>query len=62
VEKGDPGVSMGIYTTVLFALGLAERIGGLADAGTDAVGLELEDERLPKRIRRQRKSKSPYSG
>jgi len=54
VEKGDTGVSMGIYATVLFALGLEERLGDLADAKTDAVGLALEEERLPQRIRRTR--------
>lgn len=31
VEKGDPGVGLGTYATVLFVLGLAERLGELAD-------------------------------
>jgi DNA-binding XRE family transcriptional regulator len=57
VEKGLPGVAMGAYATVLFVLGLADRIGALADAGTDSVGLRLEEERLPQRIRRPRKPK-----
>lgn len=56
VEKGEPGVSIGIYATVLFALGLVDRIAGLAEPSTDIVGLELEEERLPQRIRRPRKS------
>lgn len=51
VERGDPGVSMGIYATVLFVLGLAERLGDLADRGADAVGAALEDEQLPRRVR-----------
>lgn len=55
VEKGEPGVSMGIYATVLFVLGLSEGVGDLADARTDAVGLQLEEERLPKRIRQPRR-------
>jgi transcriptional regulator with XRE-family HTH domain len=58
VERGDAGVSMGIYATVLFVLGLADRIGQLADPGTDALGLALEDERLPKRIRTPHKATS----
>ena len=58
VEKGDPGVSLGIYATVLFVLGLSGRIGDLADIRTDTVGLDLEEERLPQRIRRPRRSKS----
>jgi hypothetical protein len=51
VEKGDPNVAAGIYATVLFVLGLADRIGDLADPRHDAIGLRLEEERLPKRIR-----------
>jgi len=35
VEKGEPGVSLGAYATVLFVLGFAERLGDLADPGTD---------------------------
>jgi len=57
VEKGEPTVSMGIYATVLFVLGMADRVGDLADRRDDAVGLELEEERLPQRIRKPRKDK-----
>ena len=58
IEKGDPGVGMGIYATVLFVLGMAERLAELADPKTDAVGLQLEEEHLPQRIRiRARKHK-----
>jgi len=52
VEKGDPGVSMGIYARVLFVLGMAERLAELADVRFDTLGLELEEEALPQRIRR----------
>ena len=51
VEKGDPTVALGIYATVLFVLGLVDRVGELADARNDATGLQLEEELLPKRIR-----------
>ncbi len=51
VEQGDPGVSLGVYATVLFILGLSERLADLADAGTDGLGLQLEEQRLPKRVR-----------
>lgn len=61
VEKGDPGVSLGIYATVLYVLGMAERLSDLADAKTDIVGLALEDERLPKRIRTPRKLRNEMS-
>jgi transcriptional regulator with XRE-family HTH domain len=51
VEQGDPGVSVGVYATVLFILGLSQRIADLADISTDSVGLQLDEERLPKRVR-----------
>jgi transcriptional regulator with XRE-family HTH domain len=51
VEQGAAGVSMGIYATVLFVLGVGERIGQLADPRSDDVGRALETERLPRRVR-----------
>ncbi len=51
VEKGDPGVSIGIYVTVLFILGFIDRIADLADVKNDIIGMDLEEELLPKRIR-----------
>ena len=56
IEKGDPGVSLGKYAMTLFVLGLSDRLADLADVRTDATGLELDEERLPQRIR-QRKVK-----
>ncbi len=58
VEKGDPGVSMGIYASVLFVLGMADRLGDVIDAARDPVGLSLEEERLPRRIRAVRPTSS----
>lgn len=55
VEQGAPGVSLGTYATVLFVLGLEERIAELADPRNDTVGLDLETEALPKRIRGRRR-------
>lgn len=57
IEKGNPGVSLGIYATVLFVLGLSERLGSLADVRSDTVGLDLETESLPKRIRHPRSAR-----
>lgn len=57
VEKGDPGVSLGTYATVLFILGLVSRLEELVDVKNDALGLQLDDERLPKRVRRMRSRK-----
>lgn len=58
VEKGDPSVALGIYATVLFVLGLVDRLGELADARNDPTGLQLEEEHLPKRIRAPKPRKS----
>lgn len=58
VERGDPKVSIGIYATVLFVLGMADRLAELADASSDSLGLALEEEQLPKRINSKRYSKS----
>ena len=57
IEKGDPGVALGIYATVLFVMGMVERLADLADPKDDAVGLQLEEEHLPQRIRGARKPK-----
>jgi hypothetical protein len=51
VERGDPSVALGIYATVLFALGLIDKLGAVAAVEGDTVGLALEEERLPKRVR-----------
>lgn len=50
-EKGDENVSMGTYVTILFVLGMIDRVSNLADAGEDLLGRQLDEERLPKRIR-----------
>ena len=55
VERGDPGVSIGIYATVIFALGMTERLAALVDASADRLGVMLEDEQLPKRVRGARR-------
>jgi hypothetical protein len=57
IEKGDPGVAMGLYATVLFVMGMVERLADIADLKEDAVGLQLEEEQLPQRIRIPSKSK-----
>lgn len=51
IEKGDEGVSIGAYAKVLFVLGMIDRLAELVDSASDELGLELEVENLPKRIR-----------
>lgn len=55
IEKGDEGVSMGSYARVLFTMGMVDRLADLADVTKDKLGLLLQDEHLPKRIRLSRK-------
>ena len=50
LERGDPSVSMGIYATVLSILGLIEGLGDVADRRTDTLGLDIEEDRLPKKV------------
>lgn len=55
IEKGEPGVAIGSYAIVLFVMGMTDRLADLADPRNDAIGLQLEEEHLPQRIRRPRK-------
>ena len=51
IEQGDPTTSIGGYAAVLFVLGMTERLHDLADASHDLTGRQLEEERLPQRVR-----------
>jgi len=57
VEKGDPTVSMGIYATVLALLGLIDGLGQAADRSMDSLGLDIEEDRLPKKVQPRRRKK-----
>lgn len=54
LEEGDAGVSIGTLAMVLLALGELDRVGSLLDLAADDVGLLLEREALPKRVRGKR--------
>ena len=62
VERGEPGVSIASYATVLYVLGMADRLGDLAASKNDPVGLRLEEENLPQRIRVTRKKRERPRG
>lgn len=53
-EKGDNSVSIGVYASMLFVLGLIDRLAEVASVQNDEVGIALEEEQLPKRIRLKR--------
>src|SRR5688572_15006784 len=51
VEKGDPTVALGTYAMTLFVLGFGNAFGDIVDARRDELGLMLDEQRLPKRVR-----------
>jgi transcriptional regulator with XRE-family HTH domain len=51
VEKGDPTVRLGVYAMALFVLGFGAAFSDVADPRRDDVGMMLDEERLPKRVR-----------
>lgn len=51
IEQGDPTVAMGAYVMVLFALGFGNALSDLIDSSRDNLGLQLDEEHLPKRVR-----------
>lgn len=58
IEAGDPGVGMGIYASVLQALGLLDGLSRVADISNDEVGQKLSSAALPQRVRLKR-TKAP---
>jgi DNA-binding XRE family transcriptional regulator len=57
IEKGDEGVSLGAYARILFIMRMIQQLAELAEPKFDELGLGLEAENLPKRIRIPRKPK-----
>jgi len=62
IERGDPGVAIGFYASVLFVLDLSDRLGEIVDASTDELGLSLAAQELPQRIRWPRRPPGVSSG
>ena len=62
IEKGDAGVSIGIYAAVLQALNLMDGLADLADAKNDPQGAHAALERLPKRAVLARKKPGSKGG
>lgn len=54
LEKGDPGTALQHLISVLFVMGEIQCANELLDTPTDRIGLMLQDERLPKRVRQSR--------
>jgi len=54
-ERGDPSVSIAVYFTALWALGLAKDLRGIAKPEQDQAAQLLDLERLPARVRHARR-------
>lgn len=51
LESGDHGISLGVLAMVLVVLGEPSRLGNLLDGAKDDVGLMLDTQNLPQRVR-----------
>jgi len=60
MERGDPTVSMAAYAMAYFVLGFGTPLADIVDASRDDIGLLLDGERLPKRVRRPRTRPTSY--
>lgn len=60
LEFGKPGVALGVYVTVLWALGLDKTLEAVAHPDADIHGKTLEASRRPARVRKSQKSKNEY--
>lgn len=57
IENGAPSVSIGIYASVLQALGLLDALAKLADPTKDEIGKALAQSELPQRARIRSRSR-----
>lgn len=57
MEAGDPGVAIGTIAMCLLALGKVERLAGLLPEEVDDIGLMVDRQNLPQRIRKRQGAK-----
>lgn len=60
LEKGDPGVGLGVFGTALWVLGLDRRLPDLVVPESDPVGQQYSLENLPQRVRRPKEDGSSF--
>jgi transcriptional regulator with XRE-family HTH domain len=60
LEQGRPGTSVGVCFTVLWALGLDQTLGDIADPDADLHGKALEAARRPTRAGKPRKLRDDH--
>lgn len=62
VENGEANVGIGIYASVLLALGLLDGLNQVADISNDPVGMALASAGLPKHVHLKRKARISNNG
>jgi transcriptional regulator with XRE-family HTH domain len=60
LELGKSGVTLTVFITVLWALGLENTLDSAADPDADTHGKVLEASRQPKRVRKQQLTRDDY--
>lgn len=60
LELGKPGTSVGVYFTVLWALGLDKSLDAIGDPDADLHGKALEASRRPMRAGKPKKESDDY--
>jgi transcriptional regulator with XRE-family HTH domain len=60
LENGKPGVSIGVYISTLWVLGLDRTLEAVADPDQDTHGKALEASRRPERARKTRAPDDEY--
>ena len=60
IEKGDPGVAIGLYLAVLSIMDLDLPFSDLADPARDKIGLTLEKRALPERVKLKQKKELDF--
>lgn len=58
LEKGDPGVRIGLVAEIMAVLGSLDRLVNLMDWRNDDIGHALAQEKLPKRARSSSKARA----
>ena len=60
LERGEPGVSIGILAHVLWVLGLEANLGNLASLQVDPHGRARMELDLPKRVRKRKEAQYDF--
>jgi len=60
LEQGSSGVGIGVFLAALWILGLWDTARSVADPAADAVGIFMEQQRVPARVRQSKKKELDF--